>query len=133
MARPPPTSLMKIHHLLRCAAATLLLAVAARASSLDSIPDVAAKFDVPPRPLKAKPPVYPAHLRKEGISGAVIIALVLDQDGKVIAAEATKATHEEFREPALKAVRDWTFSPAQVAGKAVRARVNIPLNFSAET
>lgn len=126
--------MMKTSRRLFCCAAVACLALAlpASAQSVDSVPDVVAKFDVPPRPLKTKPPVYPAKLRDEGVSGAVIVTLVVDEAGKVMAAEATKASHEDFRDPALKAVRDWTFVPAQVAGKAVRARVSVPLNFSVE-
>lgn len=127
--------MMNTSRLLRCfaAAACVALALPATAETLESIPDVVTKFDVPPRPLKTKPPAYPTKLRDEGVSGAVIIALVLDENGKVMAAEATKVSREEFREPALKAVREWTFVPAQVAGKPVRARVSVPLNFSAES
>ena len=109
-----------------------MAALPARAETVDSVPDVVAKFDVPPRPLKTKPPAYPAKLREEGVTGAVIVTLVIDEAGKVMAAEVSKASHEAFRDPSLKAVRDWTFAPAQVAGKAVRARVNVPLNFSLE-
>ena len=126
--------MMNTSRLLCCAAAAACLALAspALANTADSIPDVAAKFDVAPRPLKTKPPVYPSKLRDEGVSGAVIVKIVIDENGKVMAAEAVKSSHEEFREPALAAVRDWTFVPAQVAGKAVRARVSVPLQFSVE-
>jgi protein TonB len=125
--------MMKTFRLSCCAAAACLaLALPAAAQSVDSIPDVVAKFDVPPRPVKTKPPVYPIKLREEGIAGAVIVSIVIDETGRVLAAEATKASHEEFRDPAIKAVREWTFAPAKVAGKPVRARVSVPLNFSVE-
>jgi protein TonB len=125
--------MMKTRTLICCAfAASLVLALPAFAQSVDSVSDAVAKFDVPPRPLKTKPPAYPPKLREAGVSGAVIMTIIIDEAGKVIAAEATKASHEEFRDPALKAVRDWTFVPAQVAGKAVRARVNVPLQFNVE-
>lgn len=125
--------MMKNSRLLLCAAAAFALALPARAESVDSVPGVVAKFDVPPRPLKTKPPAYPVRLRDEGVSGAVLVVLVVDEAGKVMAAEITKASHEEFREPAVQAVREWTFAPAQVAGKPVRARVSVPLHFSVET
>ncbi len=126
--------MMKPSRPLLCAAVACLLAVLpARAETVDSVPDVVTKFDVPPRPLKTKPPAYPAKLREERVTGAVIVTLVIDEGGKVLAAEVSKASHEAFRDPSLKAVRDWTFAPAQVAGKSVRARVSVPLNFSIET
>lgn len=112
--------------------ASLVLAVSATAQSVDSISDVVAKFDEPPRPLKTKPPRYPAEMRAQAVSGAVMVAIVIDESGKVMAAEVRKSSHDAFRDPALEAVREWTFVPAKAGGKAVRARVNIPLNFSAE-
>lgn len=112
--------------------AMLAFALPAAAQSVDSIADVAAKFDDAPRPLKTKAPRYPEKLRAQGVSGAVVVVLVIDEAGKVMAAEASKASHDEFREPAVLAVREWTFVPAKVAGKAVRARVNIPVTFSLE-
>lgn len=114
------------------ALASLALATPALAQSVGNVPDVVAKFDTPPRPLKTKPPRYPEKLRQEGVSGAVVVVLIVDEGGKVIASEVMKASNAEFREPALEAVRNWTFEPAKVAGKPVRAKVSIPLNFSVE-
>ena len=63
----------------------------------------------------------------------LVVMLVIDETGRVIACEVAKSSNEEFKEPALAAVRNWVFSPAQVAGKPVRALVSIPLQFSAES
>lgn len=116
--------------LLFLSAACLVLALPALAQSVDSVPDVVAKFDEPPRPLKTKPPRYPASMRDQGVAGAVMLVIVVDEGGRVIASEVRKSSHDDFRTPALEAVRDWTFVPAKAGGKTVRARVNIPLNFS---
>ncbi len=59
-------------------------------------------------------------------------ALDIDAAGKVVAAEVSKASNEGFREPALVAVKQWVFEPAKLAGKAVPARVTIPLMFNVE-
>lgn len=119
--------------LLPCLLLAFLAAVLpARAQSVDEITGIAAKIDVTPKPLKTKAPRYPEKLRAQGITGAVVVVLVVDEHGKVMAAEAAKSTHEEFREPAVAAVREWTFVPAKADGKAVRARVSIPVTFSIE-
>ena len=125
---------MKTLRPLFCLAAlsTLALATPVLAQSVDSVPDAVTKFDTPPRPLKTKAPRYPANLREEGVSGAVVVKLVIDEGGKVIASEVAKASHDAFREPALDAVRTWIFEPAVVAGKTVRAKVSIPLKFEVE-
>jgi protein TonB len=125
---------MKTLRSLLCLASLAALAAAAPAyaESIENVPNVATKSDTPPRPLKTKAPRYPEQLRADGVSGAVLVALVIDEGGKVIASEVTKASNDGFRSPALEAVRTWTFEPAKVAGKPVRAKVSIPLNFSAE-
>jgi TonB family protein len=118
--------------LLAATLASLALAVPASAQPVDSITDAVAKFDEAPRPLKTKPPRYPEAMRAQNVSGAVVVALVIDESGKVIASEVRRASHDAFREPALQAVQAWTFVPAKVGGKAVRALVNVPLNFSVD-
>lgn len=110
--------------------ACLAFAASTQAQSVDSVSDAVAKFDVPPQPLKTKPPRYPADMRAAGVTGAVVVRIVIDESGKVMAADVAKASHDGFREAAIEAVREWTFKPAQVGGKPVRARVNVPLNFS---
>lgn len=127
--------MMKTLRPLLCGAALASLALAtppALAQSVDSVADAVVKFDTPPRPLKTKPPRYPEKMRSAGVSGTVVVMMVIDEGGKVIACEAAKATNDEFRAPAIEAVRTWSFEPARVAGKPVRARVSIPLKFEAE-
>lgn len=107
-------------------------AVPAFAQSIADVPDVVTKFDTPPRPLKTKPPQYPPKMRAEGVSGVVVVTMVIDDGGKVMACQVAKTSNDAFSEPALEAVRGWTFEPAKVAGKAVRAKVSIPLKFEVE-
>ncbi|MBI2511608.1 MAG: TonB family protein [Opitutae bacterium] len=122
---------------IRCLFTLAALALAAGvtpvfAGSVADVPDVATKFDTPPRPLKTKPPRYPQNMRAQGVSGVVVVAMVIDDGGKVLVCEVAKSSNEAFSEPALEAVRTWTFEPAKVAGKAVRAKVSIPLKFEVE-
>lgn len=118
-----------------CTIVTLALLAAvtpAVAQSVADVPDVVAKFDTPPRPLKTKPPQYPSNMRAQGVSGVVVVAIVIDEGGKVMACEVSKTSNEAFSHPALEAVRSWTFEPAKVSGKAVRAKVSVPLKFEVE-
>ncbi|HLP25491.1 MAG TPA: TonB family protein [Acidobacteriota bacterium] len=102
------------------------------AQSVADVPDVVTKFDTPPRPLKTKPPQYPSTMRAQGVSGVVVVAMVIDEGGKVMACEVSKTSNDAFSTPAIEAVRSWTFEPAKVAGKAVRAKVSVPLKFEVE-
>jgi periplasmic protein TonB len=118
-----------------CCISTLALvacATPAIAQSVASVPDVVAKFDTPPRPVKTKPPVYPHTMRNQGVSGVVVVSMVVDESGKVMACEVAKTSNDAFSTPALDAVRTWTFEPAKAGGKAVRAKVSVPLKFEVE-
>ncbi|MBX3738453.1 MAG: energy transducer TonB [Candidatus Didemnitutus sp.] len=112
--------------------ACVALAIPTFAETVDSVADVVTKFDSPPQPVKTKPPQYPHKLRSEGVAGMVVVTMVIDEGGKVLACQIAKSSNEAFNDPALEAVRTWTFVPAKVAGKAVRAKVSIPLKFEVE-
>jgi protein TonB len=108
------------------------LAVTAPALTVAEITDVSPKVDEAPVPLKTYAPDYPATLRDGKVGGVVSVVLVVDEGGEVLAAEVSKSTHEEFKEPALDAVRRWKFKAAKLAGKPVKVRVTIPVRFTTE-
>jgi protein TonB len=90
------------------------------------------KVDQNPTPVKTPEPKYPASLKREGVSGIVSVTCVIDETGKVISAKATKSTRPDFEKPALEAIQNWVFKPAQKDGKPVKVRVTIPFRFSVE-
>lgn len=90
----------------------------------------AAQLDVMPRPLKQAPPVYPATLLEFGISGRVVVDFVISTDGEVADARVLSSTHGAFDEPALAALAEWKFAPAQKAGVPVNTRVQLALVFA---
>jgi protein TonB len=90
------------------------------------------KVDQNPTPLKTPEPKYPTALRREGVSGIVSVTCVIDENGKVISAKATKSTRSEFEQPALDAIHNWVFKPALKDGKPVKVRVTIPFRFNVD-
>jgi len=88
-------------------------------------------FDVPPV-LKhpAAVPDYPLELRAAGVEGEVLVEYIVDIRGVVVQARAVKSTHEAFAEPAVNAVRAWTFEPARKAGVPVITRVQQTVTFN---
>jgi len=88
------------------------------------------KVDQNPTPLKTPEPKYPPSLRREGVSGIVSVTCIIDENGKVISAQATKSTRTEFEQPALDAIQNWVFKPAVKDGKPVKVRVTIPFRFN---
>lgn len=90
-------------------------------------------YDERPVPVKAVPPVYPPEMLREGQSGLVTVAVVIDEKGYVVSREVEKSTRREFDEAALDAVRKWRFKPARKAGLAVKVRILLPIEFSCQS
>lgn len=105
--------------------AFLAVAVAGRSEEFE-------KPDTPPVPVRTPPPEYPSQLKRDGVSGMVVVNVVIEADGSVADVEVRKSTNSEFDAPALEAVKNWRFKPAKKDGNAIRSKVALPLKFSAE-
>jgi protein TonB len=90
------------------------------------------KVDVNPVPVKTPPPDYPLNLKREGTSGLVAVAVVIDETGVVTSCSVSKSSNPDFDEAALAAVKKWKFKPAQKEGVAVKMKVTIPIRFAIE-
>ena len=73
-------------------------------------------------------PEYPAIARQAGMEGDVLVRMLVGTDGRVLRAEIQKGS-ALFDEEALKAARQWTFTPALTDGKPVMVWVRVPFNF----
>ncbi len=87
-------------------------------------------LDELPRPIRRIGPIYPAELRREGISGSATVLFIVDENGAVRNARIETSTHQEFEKPALDALRRWTFSPGVKGGRKVKTRMRQPFSFS---
>ncbi len=88
------------------------------------------KPDTPPAPVRTPPPEYPVQLKREGVSGMVVVNVVIDTDGTVAEVDVRKSTHSDFEAPAIEAVKHWRFKPAKKDGNAIRSKVALPLKFT---
>lgn len=87
-------------------------------------------MDSPPQPISKSEPVYPSRLLSKGIGGKVVVAVVVDNSGKVTSARVrTSSGSRDLDDAALKAVRKWKFQPAVRGGKKVKATALVPFNF----
>jgi len=80
----------------------------------------------------SSPPVrYPDELRARGIQGRVMLELVIDTTGRVEpgSIRVVAATHRAFGGAAAQMVANSRFWPARIAGRKVRVRVQLPVNF----
>jgi TonB family protein len=73
-------------------------------------------------------PVYPPAAKARGITGNVIVEVVVDEAGKVIHARAESGL-QQLRPAAVKAAYQATFAPTLLSGKPVKVRGVIIYNF----
>jgi TonB family protein len=89
----------------------------------------AAPAEVPvPRRTRFVAPAYPPQALAEGMRGIVILAVTIDREGRVESVEVVRSV-PPFDEAAAEAVRQWQFEPTRVAGRPVRVRHTVPVEF----
>jgi periplasmic protein TonB len=111
------------------AAAAFLLCLCTTSVLSQEQDDVFTKFDKSPIPVRTPPPQVPNDLK--GQAGIVSIILIIDENVDVATATVSKSTAAGFEQPSIEAVKKWKFKPAEVGGQAVRAKVTIPIHFTA--
>lgn len=83
--------------------------------------------------VKQQKPVYPIHLANALRQGNVLLIGAIDVHGRVEDIKAVHATHPDFTQPAVDAVRTWEFQPATVNGKPIAIAANIGVRFRLES
>lgn len=102
-------------------------------ASVHRLDDVYTATEVQERPHATfTPPLaYPGPLLLAGIQGRVVVQAVVDtlgrvEEGSVVVVEASDP---RFNEAAKEFVRKSRFAPGRIAGRAVRVRVQLPVEF----
>ncbi|MDD5529638.1 MAG: energy transducer TonB [bacterium] len=72
---------------------------------------------------------YPDLARKSEIEGTVYVRYIIDTLGNVIDAKVIKSTHPLLDSAALKCVRQYKFTPAELHGKKVKTIMEQPIRF----
>jgi TonB family protein len=115
-------------------AATIPLTGQVPAAAPDTVYDLD-QVQVRPAPLNAPAlaaalrTTYPPHLEEAGIGGAVVVAMVIGADGQPRDARLVSSTDTAFDAPSIAMVSLLRFSPAQVNGRAVGVRLELPINW----
>jgi TonB family protein len=88
------------------------------------------KFGILSGKAVSKPPlVYPKEAKKRRVAGTVNVAVIVDETGKIIRAEAICGP-SLLRESAEKAAYQWRFSPTLLSGKPVKVGGVIVFNYT---
>ena len=96
--------------------------LAERTFAADSIPSVDG------RALKLPIPEYPAQVRMARISGTVIVKVIIDEIGNVIAAQAIGG-YPGLQASAVKAARQARFTPTLDQGQPIKVLGKVTYNF----
>jgi protein TonB len=83
-----------------------------------------------PEPIKLVKPHYPEIAQKAGITGIVILRVLVDKEGRPLKTKLIKADNEMFIEPSKDAAMKTMFTPAIQDGKPISCWINIPFKFS---
>ncbi|HVU32625.1 MAG TPA: energy transducer TonB [Opitutaceae bacterium] len=87
----------------------------------------------PPVPIRTVAPDYPQQLKRDGVSGIVVVKVTVDDTGRVADATVEKSTNAGFNTSAVEAVKQWRFKPAHQNGKPVTVRLALPIKFNIES
>jgi TonB family protein len=82
------------------------------------------------RAIKLPRPAYPAAAQAVNAQGAVVVQLLINEDGSVASATAISG-HPLLRQAAEKAAASAAFRPVVIGGKAVKVIGVVTFNFSA--
>jgi len=76
---------------------------------------------------------YPAAAREQGIEGQLVLRAHIGADGKVGEVEIVRSAGPLIDEPAVAALKRWTFTPATKCGKATESTFTIARRFEIGT
>ena len=88
------------------------------------------KLDQQPVPRFQSRPVYPAHLRRNGVRGQAVVDFIVGPDGNVYNAFSVRETDPAFGAAAVEAVSKWKFRPGKIADRVVWTHMQVPVVFS---
>ena len=76
-------------------------------------------------------PVYPEIARKQGWEGTVILKVLVEEDGscKHVAVEKSSG-YDALDHSAVRAVKEWKFTPARLGSTSYAALTRIPIRFA---
>jgi TonB family protein len=82
-----------------------------------------------PRVLHEVQPSYPEELRRRRIGGVVGLLVQIDEKGTVMSVSIEQPGHSYLNYSAVQAMRQWTFEPVLIKGKAAPARFRFSFSF----
>lgn len=83
----------------------------------------------PPKFISGSEPEYTETARRNNIEGTVILAVKINEKGKVTSVRVLNSLEKDLDKNAARAVKRWKFHPAMQNGQPVPAETNISVDF----
>ena len=77
-------------------------------------------------------PEYPEDVQSRGIEGNVVLRAVISMEGKTLSLTSVSSPDPELTEAAMKAVREWRYTPSLLNGEPVETLTTTTVNFDLE-
>jgi TonB family protein len=74
-------------------------------------------------------PTYPESARKAKLNGTVVLAVAVNEQGRVDAVKVVRSSSREFEQNSIDAAKQWVFLPATRDGKPVAIQMDIDMGF----
>jgi protein TonB len=84
-------------------------------------------LDQVPRPIGVTGLNFPRRLRKDPVSGRIILLLKLDEEGDVLDLQIDSSNLPGFDSFVLSEARRWKFTPPTQNGRPVKAKAHLPI------
>jgi protein TonB len=94
-----------------------------------AIPVVTRGHPSPPEVLSKAQANYTAAARRSGAQGVVILAVVIDENGKAQDIHVEQSVEPSLDQEAIKALRHWRFKPGEQDGRPVKVPVKVEITF----
>lgn len=105
-------------------------AVAAAASPREARTYDIERLDQRPIALTQVKPIFPPEMKRAGITGEVLVELIIDTEGNPRDCKVVKSSRPEFEASAITALSQWKFEPGIKHGRAVNTRLQVPIVYS---
>ncbi|HRE80677.1 MAG TPA: TonB family protein [Opitutaceae bacterium] len=87
---------------------------------------------VPPRVTSQSKPVYPRAMHESGLRGEVVVAFIVDIEGRTRDVRVLRSLNPSFEDAAIEAVMKWRFEPGRLGDRLVNTQMQVPIIFTIE-
>jgi protein TonB len=82
------------------------------------------------RLLNKQAPIYPDDMKRQHVSGTVVLRAIISNAGKITSLEVIASPHPSLSASAVEAVKHWTYQPYLLNGEPTEVDTTITINYN---